>query len=192
MLTLLILVSVPLSNALAQTLKTTQRGSFISVNGDISSGHIISPETEGNALAQKSIQALGSLNLGWFNYWNHFSCEVQFTTSPFVGSLSGTNNIRTLGMQFWFGYSVFENEIFRASPVIGFGSYNFHVASGAGTTNAHTMIGISGEAFLPDSPIMLGLRGGYQHNFLMPSDANGTVMSASGAVVQLRTGIRLF
>jgi hypothetical protein len=95
-------------------------------------------------------------------------------------------------MQFWFGYSVFDNDIFRISPAIGFGSYNFHAATGDGTTNAHLNIGIGGELFIPESRVLLGLRAGYQHNFLLPTEPDSPTGNAGGAVVQLRTGIRLF
>ncbi len=190
LLAIIILVSVVSNYSFAQN---TQRGSFISINGDISSGHLVSPDIEKGGRFFNAPEILGSLNLGWYNYWNHLSCEIQFTVSPFVTSLSNQrSSLKTIGMQFWFGYSIFDNEIFRISPAIGFGSYNFHVATGGGTTNAQVMLGIGGEAFIPESRIMLGLRGGYQHNFLMPTDVNSTVSSAAGAVVQLRTGIRLF
>ena len=187
-----LLASIAFIDCTAQTAPEKRHGSFISINGNVSGGHIISTISEGNVVVPSAAQTLGNLNIGWFNYWQHLSGEVQFTASPFVSTLSNQRSApKTIGMQFWFGYSVFDNEMFRISPAIGFGSYNFRAATGDGTTNAHLSIGIGGEAFIPESRIMLGLRAGYQHTFLLPTGPDSPTGNAGGAVVQVRTAIRI-
>lgn len=191
-LALVILASITSNYSLAQT----QHGSFLTINGGLSGGHI-STKSEGNSVAPNPVQTLGSINFGWFNYWQHLSAEAQFTVSPFVSSFTNSSNltssgIKTMGIQFWVGYSVFDNDIFRVSPTIGFGSFSFRRTAEDYVTNAHVNLSMSGEVFIPESRILLGLRAGYQHNFVLPTGVDATSANAGGAVVQVRTGIRIF
>ena len=151
---------------------------------------------EGAGLGKSSVQTLGNLNLGWFNYWEHFSAEVQFSFFPFVGSLTDPSAFagsKTRVVQSWFGYSVVDNDLFRVSPTIGFGSYNFRGVDGApDVSNVSLNAGVGGEFFIPESRIMLGVRGGYQHTFSFPDGSSPTSVNNGGAFLQIRTGIRLF
>lgn len=188
---LVVMVSVASNSSLAQTVEK-QHGSFITINGGISGGHI-STKSESNATTIPQAQTLGSINIGWFSYWQHFSADVQFTASPFVTSLSNQgNSLKAMGMQFGIGYSVFDTDILRLSPMLGFGIYRFQETVGDNTANAHVNLTMSGEVFIPESRVLLGLRAGYQHNFLLPTSNDAASVNAGGAVVQLRTGIRIF
>jgi hypothetical protein len=179
-------------NAFAQTATTQtaphKSGSFITLNGTLSSGKILSEN------GVNSLQTLGNMSLGWFGYCDHFSSEVQFSISPLIGSLTASNVLfpsKTNLVDVWFGYSVFENEMLRISPTIGAGLYRFNDNAMPEFRNVFVSAGVSGEFFIPNSPIMLGLRAGYQHNFGFSAASDVARSNAGGIFVQVRTGVRL-
>ncbi len=192
LLAFVVLASVASNYSFAQSAEA-RHDLFLTVSGSVSSGHI-SSKPEGTMAGTNYEQTLGSINIGAFTCWKHMSADIQFTTSPFVSSLSNQgSSLKAIGMQFWFGYSVFDNAVLRISPTIGFGLYRFQGTSGDNIANAHVNLTMSGEVFIPESRVLLGLRAGYQHNFLLPTAVDATSSAnAGGAVVQLRTGFRIF
>lgn len=173
----------------AQTDSTKKSGSYLTLNTSLSGGHILL-NTNG-----KTQEALSNLNIGWYGYLENFSTEIQFSFSPFIGSLTKPTELswsKNNMTQVWFSYALINYDVIRFSPTIGFGGYNLYAGQSSDMSSIFANVGLSIERFFPNSPIMIGARAGYQHNFSFIVGSETASANQGGVYLQLRAGIRLF
>jgi hypothetical protein len=138
---------------------------------------------------------IGNINLGLSAYLNKFIGELNVSFSPFATDFGySTETSKFLGLQANFGYTVWEENILRAFPLVGFGIQRFASESQDNwSSRVFYNLGLGGDIKIPNSILMLGIRGGYSHNVLTPSALGLSTerYENGGAFMELRCAFRL-